>query len=292
MAVKIKIAAKAPVATVNNVIEFIGAIKKLVATGSSFNVFRGQRNSDWKSAPGIMRASAGLVEHEREITRELIAVHPQEFDHDSGMFDKLVRMQHYGLPTRLLDVSLNPLVSLYFATEPFRSRLKTVDGVVYVYKIPKQRKKYYDSDAVACIANLSNLSAAEREEIVNISHVNVDDFNKNIAVDRLVQFVRSEKSHFRPRIIESDLFLPFYVVPKMSNRRIIVQSGAFIIYGLDRSPSSPRRGSKYPINHEKIIIPQDAKVDIRAELEQLGINESTLFPEIERAASFISKKSY
>jgi hypothetical protein len=34
------------------------------------------------------------------------------------MFDKLVRMQHFGLPTRLLDVSLNALVALYLQPTP------------------------------------------------------------------------------------------------------------------------------------------------------------------------------
>jgi hypothetical protein len=71
------------------------------------------------------------------------------------MFDRLVRMQHFGFPTRLMDVSLNPLAALYFATNP-RPKDESSDGVVTAFAVPRNREKYYDSDAVSCIASLAN----------------------------------------------------------------------------------------------------------------------------------------
>ncbi len=56
--------------------------------------------------------------------------------------------------------------------------------------------------------------------------------NKELVYQRLHQFIRAEKPYFLPIIDPIDLFKPYYVHPKMSNRRILSQAGGFIIYGL------------------------------------------------------------
>lgn len=279
-------AVKGPLATVTNVRSFIAEIGKL-KRGAGLTTFRGQRNATWAVEPGILRAPQKLLAHEKQAVRDLLSIHPQEFQSDGSMFDRLVRMQHYGLPTRLLDVTGNPLVALYFATEPYRSKLSTIDGKVIVLSVPDTRTKYFDSDAVSCVANLSNLSNDEKKAIIDSKASSMADFNATPAVDRLLQFVRVEKPYFREEIVRLDLFRPFYVIPKMSNRRIIAQSGAFIIYGL---PPTKTMIFRRDISVNSIIVPQDAKGPIRAELESLGINESTLFPEIDRAASYIARR--
>ena len=45
----------------------------------------------------------------------MVAHEPQSFSECKSALDYLVQMQHYGLPTRLLDMTTNPLVALYFA---------------------------------------------------------------------------------------------------------------------------------------------------------------------------------
>jgi hypothetical protein len=85
-----------------------------------------------------------------------------------------------------------------------------------------------------------------------------------------------------------DLFVSYYVHPKMSNTRILAQAGAFILYGID-----PPKTMFFPYQIEEtpFIVPQGAKSSIREALDNIGINESTLFPEIDKAAARI-KKSY
>jgi len=121
------------------------------------------------------------------------------------MFDRLVRMQHFGLPTRLLDVSLNPLVALYFATDPGPDKKAASDGVVTAFAVPEAREKYYDSDSVSCIANLANMTTPEKAEIVRIRAARVrgvavkDEIkraNGKLVYKRLHQFIRAEKPYF------------------------------------------------------------------------------------------------
>ena len=268
------------------------------SSGSIYSkCFRGQRDSSWPNVAGIFRPDLKeLLENEKRAVRDLISVHPNEFASDETMFDKLVRMQHFGLPTRLLDVSLNALVALYFATDPGPDGGKPSNGMVTAFTIPPEREKYYDSDSVSCVANLANMTSEEKGEIYrlreslkgNISSArNIAKFNENGVIKRLHQFIKAEKAYFLPIIDPIDLFKPYYVHPKMSNRRILAQSGAFILYGI-----VPPKTIFFPytIDETQFTIPQSEKSRIRQELENLGINESTLFPEIDKAAARIKNR--
>jgi hypothetical protein len=284
-------------ATPETLTAFINEVTKYARGEAAFKCYRGQRDASWQSIPSLYRPDLiKLEENEKRAVRDLISVHPNEFTADTTMFDRLVRMQHFGLPTRLLDVSLNPLVALYFATDPGPEG-KASAGVVTAFAIPEEREKYYDSDSVSCIANLANMTKAEKDEIVDIraSRLKGSTREKEIkraneekeVYQRLHQFIRSEKPYFLPIIDPIDLFKPYYVHAKMSNRRILAQSGGFIIYGL-----TPVRKIRYStsIEETRFIIPEKKKREMRDALELLGINESNLFPELDKAAKRIEAK--
>jgi hypothetical protein len=277
--------------------DFIEKFERYSSSSIYLKCFRGQRDSAWPNVAGIFRpALKELLKDEKRAVRDLISVQPHEFESDETMFDKLVRMQHFGLPTRLLDVSLNALVALYFATDPGPDPSKPSDGMVTAFAIPPKREKYFDSDSVSCLANLANMTSEEKVEIYRLreslrgdisSARNITKFNKNAVIERLHQFIRSEKPYFLPIIDPIDLFKPYYVHPKMSNRRILAQSGAFILYGIN-----PPKKMYFPdtIDETPFIVPQREKGGIRLALERLGINESTLFPEIDKAAARIKNR--
>lgn len=281
--------------------EFIEEFARYFSRRGQLICYRGQRDSSWQNVAGIFRPELeGLLKDEKRAVRKMISVQPHEFASDETMFDKLVRMQHFGLPTRLLDVSRNAMVALYFATDPGPRGGKPSDGVVTAFAIPPELENYYDSDSVSCIATLANMTADEKDAIHRLTESlnadtgdisdagNIERFNKDGVVRRLMQFIRAEKPYFQPIMNPLDLFVPYSVHPKMSNRRILAQSGAFILYGIE-PPGWLFR--PHLIEGARFVVPQGEKRRIRKALDDIGINESTLFPEIDKAADRI-RNSY
>lgn len=276
--------------------EFLEAIYQLDPKDEVL-CFRGEANSAWPTKPSVMRDLKD--DAERHIISELTLEASSEFLSDTSMFKKLVRAQHFGLPTRLLDVSLNPLVALYFACSD-QSEMDN-PGQLLIYKFKPNRVKFADSDAVSIVSNLANLRDDERDELNLETKKYLDkyliderqdpelrkDFNKLKSASRLSQFVRVEKPYFRANINPVDLRRYYFVYPHKDNRRIIAQSGAFIIAGLltyDRANTS--RG----FSIEKIEIPANAKPKMISQLDKININQRTLFPEIESTSKYIRER--
>jgi hypothetical protein len=123
--------------------DFIEEFARYSSSSGYLKCYRGQRVSSWPNVAGIFRTDLKeLLKNEKRAIRDLISVHPSEFASDETMFDKLVRMQHFGLPTRLLDVSLNALVALYFATDSSFDG-KSSDGMVTAFAIPPERGEIF-----------------------------------------------------------------------------------------------------------------------------------------------------
>lgn len=272
---------------ITSVADFVNYVMSWVRSGERPIAFRGEAFEGWQTQPKVFRTDVGLYNHEKSAVRDLISVHPQEFRDDETMFDRLVRMQHFELPTRLLDVTTNPLVALYFASAEHLDEGKPMDGKVQALFLPEERRRYFDSDRVSCMANLANLTVDEKKEMAEAYKLDRTAFNKEPIVKRLAWFVRIEKPHFEMNIDPQHLKQPVFVRPKMSNRRIIAQSGAFLIYGARRLRT---QDVDTDLRVSRAIVPADEKAEIRQQLERLGIHASSLFPEIDKAAAYIVKR--
>ncbi|MDY6325992.1 MAG: FRG domain-containing protein [Bacteroidales bacterium] len=244
-----------------------------------FLFFRGQADKDWELTPSVFRNTYNEFDLLKDAYR-----HAWKYLQDcSTDLEKMIVLQHYGLHTRLLDLTSNPLIALYFACVGEQGK----DGKVFCFcasgneniRIPEIIAK-----AVAKGINESNdLDSFLKKEYKNFvikddeNIVNQDDFEK----------------------WENQFFKPQFFLSPYNNNRITAQRGAFII-----APLNLLNDEKYPIfNSEQIegmtgwhynvaIIESTSKKAILEELALLGVDESTVFPDIEHLLRFLNNAHY
>jgi hypothetical protein len=261
-----------------------GLIRKVfkIPHGEGLTVFyRGHSNRDkYKLEPSLYRNN-GHKNSEHILFRELLIANPTDFTGDSSTFEKLVRMQHYSMPTRLLDITSNPLMALYFACKSNADKT----GEVVILTIQSKEIKFFDSDTASCIANLARLPKQDKDDIDFA--LASKQFNASRPVQRLLHFVREERPYFTPTVVPSDLKRILCVKGRMTNSRITSQSGAFLLFGL--GATLPEAGND-DLAVDRIAISAVSKKKILDELDSLNINESTVFPYMENSAKYIAKR--
>ena len=114
--------------------------------------FRGHGDEGWQMLPSIYRETS-LIENEDKIIKDALTYCPDDFLPSDTLFEKLVKLQHYGYSTRLLDLTTNALVALYFALGDKKHYKK--DGEIIILDIPNEQVKYWDSDTVAILSAIS-----------------------------------------------------------------------------------------------------------------------------------------
>lgn len=268
--------------SVSGVSSFISSLEK---NADSLIFYRGHANPNYILRPSIMRTTS-LQEHESTLYNELLIDCPEEFEKCHTHLEKLVKMQHYGLPTRLLDITRNLLVALFFACE---SQSESY-GELILITANRQEIKYPHSDTVSILASLPVFSVQKLQEFFLLArdpHISRLRFNDEIG--RLVHEVRLEKPAFQPEINKNDILDSYIVYALKNNNRIVKQDGAFILCGLDNQRGFLEK-FRYKQHGKKIVILLEKKKKILEQLEHYSINHASLFPEIECVAEYLKNK--
>jgi hypothetical protein len=216
--------------------------------------FRGQSDIDWTLSPGILRLTKNTSESSL-LTRfkQSAAMLINKSTKDD--FDWLFLMQHYGVPTRLLDWSESPLAALYFAVQDELNDSK--DGALWLLK-PTELNK------------IANISTSEKNFIPSFD----DEELENYSVKTLSQNPRNKLA-------------PIATIATRNSTRIQAQLGVFTIHHLDDKPIED-----FCTNSEviKLKIPATSKSKLREELSLLEVNKFTLFPELSSSGEILKNK--
>ncbi len=249
--------------------------------------YRGESSKNWRTLPSVFRENS-YNSRESFYFHEIQARAPKEFENQSHL-DKLVTMQHYGAPTRLLDLTSNPLNALYFACEQQKDEFD--DGKVMLFPVMPGSISYGDSDKALILSSLAPLSSYEKMNIldeIDKCHRNIyDDDCECVYLNKLFLEICSEKPAFQRRIKYGDLLMPLFVQPNMINSRITNQQGAFLLSGLTLNDDETEDKIKDRMSQTYFVIPADKKASILRELDSIGVNQATIYPNLDKIAGYL-----
>jgi FRG domain len=157
-------------------------------------------------------------------------------------------MQHYGVPTRLLDWSENPFVAAYFALS--RREGKDQDAAVWM-----------------CDPISWNRSA--------LHHISYSGGILDESSDPLKSYALGTPIPQMPK-------LPVMVYGTYNSPRIVAQRGGFALFGqgLDEMEKVSKQDIYDKGVLKRLLIPKGRIADMRASLFRKGFTESVVFPDL------------
>lgn len=283
--------------SVSSFIEKIKEVKEMKESedGTSTELyFRGQETEFWDIEQSIFRDNMLSIEH--KLMQIPLQKSPTEFRELNSMFDIMTKYQHYGMCTRLLDLTTNPLVALYFACKKHGvEKYDTEDGEVEKepYGVIYYTDKYYPSQStdieVQIVSDLASYDLEKENTLIEVLEKLyhdkiIDEKTKNNWLNNYKEFVK---------IIQSN----YMVIPTYTNERLKKQSGVFLLTSLflfnkenevKKSVISKAKGKlKEEFSDVCFYISAENKEKILKELDLYNINEATLFPELEHQLNYI-----
>ena len=246
---------------------YLTEVARLRASAKGPLWFRGASRLTHELIPSLyrhpkIRDAASSIELERKlITRfrqRSLPYHSRDLSDD---WDAMFFMQHYGVPTRLLDWTENPLTALHFALMTAQ-RAKRSDG-----------KLGYGGAACVWVLDPTIWNAAALERL-------------SYSGGPLVPGDEGLNAYLASGPGQSLGALPVAMLGAHNSARIVAQQGVFTIFGDDRrSMQELVRKGVMPQKSLAVMSVAAGKIDdLRSTLLETGITESTIYPDLEGLA--------
>lgn len=215
------------------------------------NLYRGQASSIWKLDSSLTREPKYLAS-EADMYYDILSLKPDAFENDHSIYERLITMQHFGMPTRLLDITRNPLVAIFFACNNLPEAKN--DGIVFTFSTDKKEILNFEDEKLKCLRKLytkNNLNG---------------DFDEKTADDFLSKVC--------------------FIKGVAKNQRINNQSGDFIFVGSGPNISKELRD----LPCMSIIIDAQTKRVLLEQLESLNIHGGAVYPDLTHMSNYIRHK--
>lgn len=260
-------------------------VKEVIKLNENFQhcKYRGQDNLEYELLPSIarMQKNSNILKLERMLIQSAKYTLPNLFKNDHSSLSLLALLQHYGIPTRLLDITSNPLVALYFSCLKEEN-----DGEVIVFKYNDEFIEYPIVNAIADTSKFVNDDTETRlieffEDIMEQSYFDDQrsklnrifhsDYNKERWIDgccNKILFVQTPEISLRQTLQQGQYIL--------FNNKIRAEGEAF-------PPQYYFQNHIEPINKESdeivcsFIIDKEYKSQILHNLSIIGFSKKTLF---------------
>ena len=224
-------------------------------------VYRGAADAGGDLRTGLMKLGGNIREVEFHILRNFKKYAHEDTVREDSQWNWLAVAQHHGVPTRLLDWSYSPYVSLHFATEDLES--------------------YHCDGAIWCV------------DYVSVHKLLPKPMREVLAQERSNAFTvemveRAARSLVALEELSREPFAVFLEPPSL-DQRIINQ---FSIFAMMSSPVA-RLDEWLEKEHadlvRRIIIPAELKWEARDKLDQANITERVLFPGLDGLARWLKR---
>ena len=224
-------------------------------------IYRGAADQAWDLVPSLNRVCAHDLSLESHVFRQFRKYGYTELAEYSGFWSLLPVAQHHGLPTRLLDWTYSPMVAAHFATE---------------------NTDYYDRDGVIWCLDVKSFKAY----MPKVLQAKLEDTDSSIftigMLEKLIPGFESMRSL-------SDQPYAIFFEPSSMIDRIVNQYALFSVVS-DSSVLLSDLIRKNEIECRKIIIPREAKLEIRDKLDYINISERMIYPGLDGVCRWITRR--